>query len=225
MNIYGNSKIKSGLIGAVIVLALGGAGAFAINKSADVPNANVAQAKDGSKDDTRIDATRSGELLSIDEVKDLSTVKSAGSAVSEVELEEEHGAWLYKVQLANGKELFFDARSGEATDKNDRMMNDNHQAMPIVNDTTLQSITSRRAAQIAKDHNGGGIIRKIERETEHGAAIYSVRFNDGARVDVQASDGAIVRVESGDNDKESDRNDKRGDDRGWSKDDDSRRDD
>ena len=226
MNKYGNSKVKSGLIGAVIVLALGGTGVFAINTGDGVQNANVAQAKKGSDDISHMDDDKYSKMLSTNEVKNLKIVKSAGSSVTEVELEEEHGEWFYKVKHADGKEHFYDAYSGKTKHKTDRMMHDDYYATPMKKDTTSRSINSSRAAQIAKDHNGGGTIRKIERETEHGAAIYSVRFTDDARVDVRAYDGAIVRVEPGDDDKKYDRGDKRDDkkdDREYKKYDDSGR--
>lgn len=38
-------------------------------------------------------------------------------------------------------------------------------------------------------------VKKVEIEHEHGTLVYSVRFSDSSRVDVRASDGAVVRSE------------------------------
>ncbi|HEX7259601.1 MAG TPA: PepSY domain-containing protein [Candidatus Saccharimonadia bacterium] len=65
------------------------------------------------------------------------------------------------------------------------------------NRTTAQTptITLTSAKSIAMAQHPGSTIRKVELETEDGVLVYSVRFVDGARVDVRASTGAIERNE------------------------------
>lgn len=56
----------------------------------------------------------------------------------------------------------------------------------------VQDISAEQAAQIAIAYRGGGEVRKVERENEHGVEAYEVKFTDGAEVYVAASDGAVV---------------------------------
>ncbi len=55
-----------------------------------------------------------------------------------------------------------------------------------------QQVSAEQAAQIAIAYRGGGQVRKIERENERGIDVYEVKFTDGAKVYVAASDGAVV---------------------------------
>lgn len=56
------------------------------------------------------------------------------------------------------------------------------------------SISIDEARAIAEEAHPGSSVNKIEVETEHGAVVFSVRFDDGAKVDVD-SNGSIVKVE------------------------------
>lgn len=58
------------------------------------------------------------------------------------------------------------------------------------------SISLDQAKAIALGVFPGKTIKAIETEQEHGALVYSVRFTDESRVDVQASDGAVLRTEA-----------------------------
>jgi len=58
--------------------------------------------------------------------------------------------------------------------------------------TTQQGITADQAAQIAIAYRGGGQIKKVKFERERGIDVYEVKFTDGAKVYVAASDGAVV---------------------------------
>ncbi|MGC9041490.1 MAG: PepSY domain-containing protein, partial [Roseiflexus sp.] len=55
-----------------------------------------------------------------------------------------------------------------------------------------QPVNAEQAAQIALAYRGGGQIRKVELERERGIDVYEVKFTDGAKVYVAASDGAVV---------------------------------
>ncbi len=58
------------------------------------------------------------------------------------------------------------------------------------------SISLDQAKAIALGVFPGKTIKAVETEQEHGVIVYSVRFTDDSRVDVQASDGAVLRMES-----------------------------
>ncbi len=40
----------------------------------------------------------------------------------------------------------------------------------------------------------GKIVTKVEVENEHNALVYSIRFSDGSRMDIDANTGAVVRT-------------------------------
>ncbi|MGE3660563.1 MAG: PepSY domain-containing protein [Pseudonocardia sp.] len=66
-----------------------------------------------------------------------------------------------------------------------------------------EGITPQAAADAAVAHVGGGQVESIEREVEHGAAIWEVEVvRDGVEhdVDVAAEDGAVLRVDRDDAD-------------------------
>jgi hypothetical protein len=59
-------------------------------------------------------------------------------------------------------------------------------------------VSRARAVELARASVGGGSVVKVERETEHGRAVWSVRLvMDGARyrVDVDRATGRITRTE------------------------------
>ena len=57
-----------------------------------------------------------------------------------------------------------------------------------------REITLDQAKAVALSQYGSSSIKKVEIEMEHGAKVYSVRFVDGSRVDVSASDGTVTRT-------------------------------
>ncbi len=66
----------------------------------------------------------------------------------------------------------------------------------IANPAPSDSVTEQEARTIAQNQMPGKTILKVEHETEHGVNVFSVRFSGGGRVDVNASDGNIVRTEN-----------------------------
>ncbi|QQG49655.1 MAG: PepSY domain-containing protein [Candidatus Berkelbacteria bacterium] len=67
-----------------------------------------------------------------------------------------------------------------------------------VPDKFIGDITIEQARTIAQNRRPGKTIEKIEQEVEEGVGVYSVRFTDSGRVDVNAVTGEIMRVEAGD---------------------------
>lgn len=56
------------------------------------------------------------------------------------------------------------------------------------------SVTREQAVVIANNTLPGKTLKKVESEEEHGVQVWSVRFNDGSRVDVSQADGTVTRV-------------------------------
>lgn len=135
-------------------------------------------------------------VLGIDEMRTLAgTDAPAGTTVEKVELENEHGAVLYKVKFSDGSFRLYDAVTGlayvEPADDN----SENDDSIPA---DFVPGITMQQARDIAQAKREGKTITKIELDTENGIVVYSVRFSDDGRVDVNATDGSVVRVKEPD---------------------------
>jgi len=132
-----------------------------------------------------------GDLLSVDKVRELAKGEKPDLAVSQIELESEGQTLLYKVRLSDGSFLLYNARSGVKVTKQVRA------PAEVEKDDSLPAhftaaISFEKAREVALKQKPGGIVRKIELETEGGKVVYSVRFTDDSRVDVDATTGAVV---------------------------------
>jgi uncharacterized membrane protein YkoI len=58
------------------------------------------------------------------------------------------------------------------------------------------AVNQDQATAIAMTAMPGKAVKKVQSESEGGTAVFSVRFTDGSRVDVRASDGAVVRTKT-----------------------------
>lgn len=74
------------------------------------------------------------------------------------------------------------------------------------------SVTLEQAKTIALGVFPDKTIKKVETELEHGVLVYSVRFTDSSRVDVNSNNGSIVRTEQEDDDHSEDPDDDSHDD-------------
>lgn len=133
------------------------------------------------------------DLLGADRIKTLAASDKPDLQVRQIELEAEDGVLLYKVRMSDGSFILYNARSGVKVTK------DSGQSAEVEKDDGLPNdfvagISFERARAIALQQKPEGQIRKIELENESGVVVYSVRFTDDARVDVNASDGSIVRT-------------------------------
>lgn len=138
-----------------------------------------------------LETTLPTDLLSISDVKELAAKDASGVALTSVELETEEGTFIYKVKLANGTVLFFNAKTGS---KLTRDAGENEAEDGTIPADFVAGISFDKAREIAMNAKSGGVIRKIELESEEGKMVYSVRFTDDARIDVDASNGTIVRT-------------------------------
>ena len=138
-------------------------------------------------------------LKSVDEIKTTVEPDLNGATIVGVELEMEDGALIYKVKLSDGRVLFFDAATGDPTtgdtsEVEDETESEDSNDTEAIPDDFVAGITIEKAREIAEAQRPGQTVKKIEFEVEEGVAVYSVRFTDGSRVDVSATDGTVVRV-------------------------------
>ncbi|HMT18912.1 MAG TPA: PepSY domain-containing protein, partial [Candidatus Saccharibacteria bacterium] len=144
-------------------------------------------------------------VLGIEEMRTLAgTDTPAGASITGVELENEHGAVLYKVKFSDGSYRLYDAATGLAYIEQAEDGLETDESVPA---DFVPTITLQQARDIAQEKRAGKTITKIELETEGGVVVYSVRFSDDGRVDVNATDGSIVRVKEPDAEDSSDESD------------------
>ncbi len=53
-------------------------------------------------------------------------------------------------------------------------------------------LSAEQAAAVAVNYRGGGAVRAVEREAEHGVQVYEVKFTDGGKVYVDVASGQVV---------------------------------
>lgn len=132
------------------------------------------------------------DVLSINDIRTkAAALAPTGVSITQVELEQEHGGLFYKVKFSDGTFRLFNARTGEAVNSTSGGIETNGTVPADFN----PSITLQQAREIAQNQRPDKTITKIELESEEGAVVYSVRFSDGGRVDVNATNGSVSRVE------------------------------
>ena len=128
--------------------------------------------------------------LSIDDIRAIALTEVPGGLITGIELEQEDGALLYKVKFSDGSTRLYNANTGELVNKNEFETDETVPAGYVA------GITLQEARTIAQNQRPGKTITKIELEAEEGIIVYSVRFSDKGRVDVNADTGAVVRVKN-----------------------------
>lgn len=131
-------------------------------------------------------------LVDLSEIQQKAIADKNGVTVVHVELEQSGDALVYKAELSDGTVTVYNARTG-ARMSSKAIAEKTSEALPA-NVTT--GISFAKALEVAKAEKPGSKVFKIELELEGGVVVYSVRFTDKARVDVNAQTGAIVRTKA-----------------------------
>ena len=130
-------------------------------------------------------------VKTIEEIKAIAAADSQGKSISSVELENEEGTLVYKVKYSDGTYRLYDAKTGEAFVKIGEIEKEDNVPANFVAGVTLQ-----QARDIAASKRPGQAISKIELEMENGTVVYSIRFADGGKVYVNASNGSVLKIEN-----------------------------
>lgn len=135
-------------------------------------------------------------IKTIEEVRELAKTDSSEDIVG-VELEAEDGVTLYVVHLSDGTVYAYDAFTGARVEYDDNHDDEDDEPLPADFEA---KISIQQAIATANNKRPNSKVEKVEIEVESGVVVYSVRFTDDSRVDVNATTGAVVRVkdESGD---------------------------
>ena len=201
MKTYKNRQ--SGMVGHVEILAaivivgvIGFAGWRVMSKDKQ-PTNDTPQASVETQTEASVLPTQLTDIKSVDEIKTLATRGAGDLSITGVELEMEEGKAVYVVHFSDGSTQSFDAKTGTklqlADNKNDDI--DKTKNLP---DGFVAGLTIQEAIDKAKAELPNQVVRKVEMKVEDGVVLYSVKFKNGGRVDVNAADGTIVKkVEGG----------------------------
>lgn len=174
------------IIIAITFLAIGGITYWRISQNGNTKKATVLTS---SKSDLPTDLSG---LLTVDKIKDLALAEKSGATIKQVELEMINNTLVYRVQLLDGTLLAFNAKDGtKVTLSGDETSEKEEDDIPA---NAVISITFQKAVEIAQAKYPTKTIRKVEFEFEEGKVVYSVRFSDGSRVDVDATSGVINKA-------------------------------
>lgn len=132
------------------------------------------------------------ELADLEMLKKDAIADKQGVTVVHVELEETADGMVYKAELSDGTVTVYNARTGKRQSSS-KVAEKTSENLPT---DVVTSISFARALEIAKAEKPNSKVYKIELELEGGLVVYSVRFTDKARVDVNAADGSIVRTKA-----------------------------
>lgn len=188
-----------GIIIIVIVGIIGFAGWTVLNRSdsdtqLSVDSSEKSELVDELPDDLSF-------VLPVSEIQTKAESENVDKSVSGIELEFEDGVVVYVVHFNDGSVVVYDARTGDILqvgDDNDDEIEDEDR----VPAGFVAGITIQEAIDIAKQQRPSSKLRKVELEVENGMVVYSVRFTDDSRVDVNALNGAIQRLKNEDGEDE-----------------------
>lgn len=181
-NLKEHKLVPLGAVIAALVL-VGGASALVVNTK--------------NNNDTKKALELPQDLSEVLAVNDIRTRAAEGLAdgitITGIELEDEDEGLLYKVKYSDGTIRYFDAKTGKPIQRDN--ITERDEAVPA---DFVPGISLQQARETAEKQRPGIAVTKIELEVEDGVVIYSVRFSDDGRVDINATSGEVVRVRKGD---------------------------
>jgi uncharacterized membrane protein YkoI len=188
------------LLVLILLGFVGGTGYYVYSQNSSKNTTNSQATQSETKKESTLPTDLTG-LKTADEIRTIAGADIGTATIVSVELENEDGGLVFKVKLSDGKILFFDAKTGApmtATQvKDDGPENeegdDDSSSIPA---GFVAGISVDQAKATAQGTLPGKTVKKVELEPEEGVMVYSVRFTDGSRVDVNATTGAVVRTEN-----------------------------
>ena len=173
----------------IALVAVGGTSALVTNNRAE-------QAR---QSEIELPATLDS-ILSVDEIQAIALIDEPSLEVLSIELENEDEGLLYSVTYSDGSVRYYDASNGMLVTRN----SNNYEVDESVPAGFVAGISINEARQIAQNQRPGKTVTKIELETEEGVVVYSVRFSDNGRVDINATNGNVLSVRSASENRDSD---------------------
>lgn len=138
------------------------------------------------------------DIKPIEDIMTIAKPEIGERKVIQVELNQEGSKLVYEISLGDNNALVYDAKTGEkltlnVKDAENEKDDDGDDLLPagFVPSVNLQDVLSK-----AKAEHPGVEVRKIELEVEDGVVVFSARFVDKYRVDIDAKNGTVLRVKS-----------------------------
>jgi uncharacterized membrane protein YkoI len=129
-------------------------------------------------------------VLSVDDIRAVALTEVPDGTIVGVELEQDDGVLIYKVKFSDGSFKLYNANTGEIVNKDQLEVDESVPAGFVA------AISMQEARTIAQNQQPTKTITKIELEVENGVVVYSVRFSDDSLVEVNATDGSIVKIKT-----------------------------
>lgn len=131
-------------------------------------------------------------IVDLPSVQQLALADQPGVTVVHIELEQTEAGLVYKAELSDGSVKVYNARTGAFI----KAMTQPLKTTELLPADFAGGVGFAKALEIAKAAKPDSKVYKIELELEGGVVVYSVRFTDKARVDVNAQTGEIVRTKA-----------------------------
>ncbi len=176
------------ILSLVVLAGVGGAGYRVYVSSHSKPKLSVNDSTPPSQLEPL--ATDLTGVKTLPEIQTVAAASAGTVQIKSIQLETENGVLVYKVVLADKTVLVFDAKTG-AQLPNTKVPESEVGTEDLPKAVTT-AVTVDKAREIAQASRVGKTITKIELEKENAVLVFSVRFSDGVRVNIDANTGAIV---------------------------------
>lgn len=128
-------------------------------------------------------------LKTLDELEQI-TGNQDGVDIIKFVLESKDGSYIYKVTLSNGKKLVVDATSGKILSEETTDVGEDDKIPSGIQVTVSPSEAYKIAATKSSSQ-----IKTIEMEVEDKKVVYKIEYQDGSKIEIDASSGSIVKSE------------------------------
>ncbi|MEK7471845.1 MAG: PepSY domain-containing protein [Patescibacteria group bacterium] len=180
-----------GLLGIflIIMLVTGTAGYYVYSRNSQKQASDILANLSSESSESLTDPLPT-DISGVVAFNEMST-KVTDKTIAQVELQFEDNKLVYRITFSDGTASYFDALTGLVLDKTATEPDaEDTDALPVGFTT---SVTFADAREIAEAEMPGKTVRKIELEVEDGVVVYSVRFTDNSRVDVDATTSSVTR--------------------------------
>lgn len=179
------------LIIIIVIGFIGFAGYYAANR-----NENETQLSIDSSETVELKDELPSDLSNIKSISEIQTQaqeENSDKSIVGVELETDDGKTVYVIHFNDGSVVVYDAFTGamvEINDDNDDEIEDDE----LIPAGFVAGVSIQDAINTAKQNRPNSTLEKVELELEDGVVVYSVRFTDESRVDIDAISGEIRRL-------------------------------
>ncbi len=172
------------MIVVVVVLLVGG---FVVWEAASSNNDN--QANTESIEQIEMLPGNLDTLKSLDEIEEIAEAGDGVSVISFV-LETKDGRTVYKIILSNGQKLEIDAVTGETLSQETTDVSEDDKIPARVDINISPSQAYQKASSKSSSE-----IKSVEMEVEDTKVVYKIEFEDGSKIEIDATTGNIVKSE------------------------------